>query len=313
MKKSLACVILCALMAFFMSGCFLHSHKESKIWLADTKTHWKVCDDCDEKLQLTEHTLNDDSKCDACGTEVIDFGDFVSITTVDEYGNTVRMAEYDTENKLVTETVYGYEYDADGNIKKLNETIDGLLNYEAEYIMNEGNNIIAKAMQYNEDASKVYNEYDVYGNVTVMIDYAAGGNVNMQTNSEFTKNENGEWYESGRVEFYKDGTKIEATYNGHGDNLSRKLYDAKGNLTTSEIREYTYDANGNKLTEALYENEAIKELKLYRTVTKENETYTFPKEITVYEGDGSKTVSVYNEDDELVGETKYNALGSVIK
>jgi len=307
MKKIFAVLLACAMLISVLSACSSHSHTESGNWLADTTGHWKACDGCDEKLQSGEHTLNDESKCTVCGSEITDWGDSISVSTYDEQENIIRMAEYDADGKLLTETVYEYEYDSDGNLKKSKETIDGRLSSETEYTVSDGESIEAKYTQYNEDGSYFINEYDSNGNVIKMIDYDAEGNVTLQTDCEYAQNGDGEWYEVSRTEVYADGTKIEAEYNEQGDNTARTVYDADGNETSNETWEYTYDDNGFKATEKAYENGKLKEEKIYKTIVKDDEMSNYAETVINYNEDGSKTVCVYNENDELVSETNDKA------
>jgi len=302
MKKLFTVLLACAMLISVLSACSSHSHTESENWMADATGHWKTCGGCDEKLQSGNHTLNDESKCTVCGSEIIDLDDSISIYIYDEHDNPVRMAEYDADGKLLTETVYEYEYDSDGNIKKSKETIDGRLNCETEYTVSDGESIETKYTQYNEDGSYFINEYDSNGNVIKMIDYDAEGNVTLQTDSEYAQSGDGEWYEVSRTEVYADSTKIKAEYNEHSDNTARTVYDADGNETSNETWEYTYDDNGFKATEKAYENGKLKEEKIYKTIVKDDEMSNYAETVITYNEDGSKTVCVYNEKEELVSE-----------
>lgn len=330
MKKLFAIMLACAMLISVMTACsepstgggetkdpgtettptttaLQHSHTESEDWVVDSVSHWKTCEGCDEKLQSGNHTLNDESKCTVCGSELIDWGDYLSIYTYDEHDNPIRMADYDADGKLLTETVYDYEYDSDGNLKKSKETIDGRLNCETEYTVSDGESIEAKYTQYNEDGSYFINEYDGNGNVVKLIDYDAKGNVTLQTDSEYAQNGDGEWYEVSRTEVYADGTKIEAEYNEYGDNTGRTVYDADGNVESTESWEYTYDGNGNKVEMKYYQDGNLSEETLYKTVTDEDYSITYPETITTYNEDGSKTVCVYDENGDLVSEEHYDA------
>lgn len=313
MKKLFAIMLVGAMLTTVMTACSSHSHTQSASWEADSTGHWKVCGGCDEKLQAGDHTLNDASRCTVCFSDVMDWGDSVSVYTYDGHENPIRMAEYDADGKLLTETVYEYEYDNDGNLKNTKEYIDGFFNSESEYTVSEGESILTKFTQYNEDGSKFYNEYDDNGNVVKMIDYDANGNVNLQTVSQYAQNDDGEWYETAGTETYADGTKIEAEYNEYSHNISRVIYDADGTVASTETWEYTYDDNGLKLTEKTYVDGVLNEEMIYKTVTQDGGSYTYPETITTYHEDGSKTVCVYNENDELVRETEYDADGNVVE
>jgi len=313
MKKLFAIMLACAMLITCMSACSSHSHTESENWMADAAGHWKTCEGCEEKLQAGDHALNDESRCTVCSADVMAWDDSVSVYTYDEHDNLLQMADYDAEGTLLSEIMYEYEYDSNGNMLKSRETVDGFLTGESEYTVSDGESIITKYTQYNEDGSKFVNEYDSNGNDVALIDYDADGNVNMQTISQYAQTAEGEWYETTRTENYADGTKIEAEYNEQGDNIAWVSYDADGNVESSETWDYTYDDNGNWATMKAYMGGVLFEETVYKTVTAEDSSYTYPETVTTYNEDGSKTVCVYNENDELVSETTYDADGNMVE
>ena len=313
MKKIIAAVLTCILLVTVMTACASHSHVTTGIWMADAVGHWKSCDECDEKTETANHTLGDDSLCTVCNSEIIDWDDGTSVYTFDEYDNIVRSAEYDTDNHLITETVNDYVYDANGNVMSAKEYIDGRLNSERECDVINGESVDKRYTYYNEDGSKFINEYDDNGNVIKLVDYDTDGNVTLEVLSVYTQTDDGEWYESKRTENYNDGTKIEATYNDRDDNLTHVVYDAEGNITASERWEYTYD--GEKTVSVKeYANDKLIAEKVYKYVTDgDGGTFGFPETVITYNEDGSKTVCVYDENDELVSEISYDASGNVIE
>ena len=311
MKKFTAILMALGMIAA-MTACSSCTHTEVGNWVADAVGHWKVCGECGEKTQTGEHTLNDESKCTVCNSEIMDWDDSASVFTYDEQDNVIRTAEYDADGKLVSETVNEYEYDTNGNILKCKETADGRLNSETDYTVSGGESIPAKFTQYNEDGSKFVNEYDSYGNVIKLIDYDADGNVNMQSNSEYAESSDGEWYEKSATETYSNGTKIEAEYDEHHNTTAKVTYDADGNVTSTEKWEYTYDDNGFITTEKEYVDGVLNTEIVYKIVAEDDGTVSYPETVTSYNEDGSKTVCVYDEENELVSETKYDASGKVI-
>lgn len=313
MKKLFSIIIACVMLLIVMTACSSHSHTETGNWIADATGHWKQCKDCDEKIQSGNHTLNDESRCTVCNSEVMESDESASVFTFDEHNNILRMAEYDKDGKLLSETVNEYEYDADGNLKKSKEYVDGRLSGETEYTVADGESIPTKMTQYSEDGTKSYNEYDAHGNVTLFIAYEADGTESMKSTSQHAQSGDGEWYESASTETYNDGTKIEAKYNEHGSNTSRVIYDADGKVTSNETWEYTYDDDGNPVTEKAYLDGKLSKETVYKTVTEDDSSFTFPETVTTYDVDGGKTVCVYDENDELISETKYNASGNVIE
>lgn len=312
MKKFIVLLMALAMVAT-MTACSSHTHTEDENWVVDSTGHWKVCKKCGKKIHVGDHTLDDESKCTVCGSEIMDWEDSVSVYSYDEYENIIRMAEYDTDGKLISETVNEYEYDADGNITKGKEYIDGRLNGETEYTVSDGESISAKYTQYNEDGTKFVNEYDDYGNVIVLIGYDAEGNENLQTNYKYAENSNGEWYKKSATENYSDGTKIKAEYDEYENNLSCVSYDADGNVVSTEVWKYTYADNKFVKTKKYYVDGVLNTETVYKIVTEEDGVVSYPETVINYNEDGSKTVCIYDENGETVSETKYNASGNVIK
>ena len=135
-----------------------------------------------------------------------------------------------------------------------------------------------------------------------MIDYDAEENVNLQINYEHAENGDGEWYETSATEIYSDGTKIEATYNEHRNNTSRVIYDADGNVTSTESWKYTYDDNGFTTTEKAYVDGVLSTETVYKVVTEDDGMFSYPE-----------IVKTYDENGELVSETKYDADGNEVE
>ena len=152
MKKMIAMLMALAMIAA-MTACSSHTHTEGENWEADSTGHWKVCTECGEKTQAGDHTLNDESKCTVCASDVMKWDDSVSLYTYDAYENIIKMADYDLDGNLLSETVNEYEYDANGNITGVTEYINGNLSGETEYTVSDGESIPVKYTQYNEDGS----------------------------------------------------------------------------------------------------------------------------------------------------------------
>ena len=314
MKKIFAIMIACAMLLAAMTACSSHSHTESGNWEADATGHWKVCGKCSEKTQTGDHVMDEDAvSCTVCGSRIIDWGDFVSVHTYDEHDNIIRMADYDADGNLLSESVNEYEYDANGNLLKCKETVDGLLSCESEYTVIDGESVLVKDTSYYDDGSKSTSEYDSNGNTIAHTYCDADGNMVMQSNSQYAQNDDGEWYESASTGIYSDGMKIEAEYNENGDATSRVTYDAEGNVTSSEAWEYTYDDNGFTTTEKEYVDGALYQEITYKIVTEDDGVSSYPEKIVTYDEDGGKTVCVYDGYNELVSETKYDANGKVIE
>ena len=91
------------------------------------------------------------------------------------------------------------------------------------------------------------------------------------------------------------------------------IYDADGNVTSTESWEYTYDDNGFITREKAYADGVLNTETVYKIVIEDDGMFSYPETVTTYNEDGSKTVCVYDENDELISETKYDASGNVVE
>lgn len=316
-KRCLAIILSCFLIVTAMTACSAdnaepHTHTEALLWTANGTSHWKTCDTCDEKLQTGDHALNDESVCTVCGNTVYDFGDFIGVYTYDRYDNLTWFAEFDGNGKLNSETVYEYVYDADGNITSSKTYTDGQLTDESEYTVINGESVIVKCTGYNEDGTVLVSEYDENGNAIKVTGYSAGGDVEYLSEMEYARNGDGEWYQAKSSETYADGSKLQMEYNEKGYTVSSVRTEADGTVLRNNW-EYTYDENGYLQTEKVYTNGVLEQESTYGVVTESDGMYTYTETSVFYESDGSKTVYAYNENGELVSETKYDASGNVIE
>ena len=195
---------------------------------------------------------------------------------------------------------------------------------------------LLKEISYNEDGSWIGAEYDLYENQVIEIHSNANGNVELDRRFEHTydedgnktltktydngvlveevefwvgSDEDGTWSMSGKTTTYhEDGSKtvsdgdLEATWS------SETTYDAAGNVVEELRYEYTQDENGEATSTKGYKNGKLF-VETQAITTEEGE----PGILWIdYEEDGSKTVTEFDENFELVKETVYDAAGNVI-
>lgn len=162
------------------------------------------------------------------------------------------------------------------------------------------------------NATKSTNDYDAYGNVIRLVSYDAEGNVDSQSASEYALSAEGAWYAVKCISTEADGTVSVGTFSENGDQTGWTLYDADG-LPLCDYRwVYTYDADGHWQTMKFYCDDILTEEAIYETVVSDDLSTTFPETVTKYNEDGSKTVTVYDVDDNIVAQTEYDANGEVI-
>lgn len=312
-KKCGSILVSCAMLTALLAGCAAgHTHTAAGVWGADGGEHWKICVDCGEAFEKAVHTPDDSDICTECGAQVIDWGDSVSVYQFNEYGECTRMADYDEDGTLTAETIFTYEYDADGNLRFSSTVVDGALTDESTYALIGRESAISEYISYMDDGSKNVSTYDENGNVTLTVFYDAAGSEDSRTESEYALNADGEWYEAVSTSTEADGSVYVMEFSEMGDQTGRSIYDAAGNLVSADIWEYTYDEDGNWATRKNYYNGVLTEEIILATVKSEDGSMTHPQTVTEYDESGAKTVTVYDENDEVVSETHYDADGREI-
>lgn len=313
MKKHYRSLLVgCTVMAALLSGCAGgHTHQTSGAWQVDCSDHWHVCSDCGKKLEKGAHTLDGADLCTVCGAQVVDWGESKSVYQFTENGNLLKMADYDADGKVMTQTLYEYEYDADGNLLHASTVTDGVLMDESTYTMVDGENVVREYISYLEDGSKSVSYYDENGNTVQSVFYDAEGNVDLKIDSEYVLSADGEWYESVCITTEADGSRYVSEFSENGDQTSSARYDAGGNLVYRDTWVYTYNEDGNWQSMQYYYNDVLTSETVYATVSDEDGFMTYPETVTEYEESGAKTVTVYDENDQIVSQTRYDADGKV--
>ena len=306
MKKIFTRIVPCVLMAVLLTACG-HSHSAVGGWEVNAKEHWQVCE-CGESLNTGAHTLSEESVCTVCGAEIWDFGDFVDVSTYTEQGDPLHMTSYDADGNVLSDMLYEYEYDADGNKLSHKYYGDGVLMEEAVYEAG----VPTQYTSYYEDGTKGVSEYDEDGNVVSYVFYDADGSVNSTTESEYAYTADGESYEAKNTMTDFEGAKYIGEYNEFGDQIAWIFYDVEGNLVTEERYEFEYDDEGDLRTKRTYVDGVLTQELLYTTVIDGDGRMSYPGTEINYHSDGSKTVTEYDENDEIISETTYDAAGNVV-
>lgn len=312
-KNHRSLLAACGVIAMLLTGCAGgHTHQASDIWEADPDSHWKTCSDCGQVLEKGAHTPDDSDICTVCNAQVIDWGYSKSVYQFNEYGECTRAAEYDEGGALTAETVCTYEYDADGNLLYCATAVDGVLEDETNYTLIGGESTIREYVYYMDDGTKSVSAYDENGNITLTVFYDADGNEYSRTESEYALSADGMWYETVNRSTEADGSVYVMEFSEMGDQTGSTRYDAEGNFLWRESWAYTYDENGNWETMQYYYNDVLTKETVYATVTTEDGSMTYPETVTEYEESGAKTVTVYDENDQILRQTQYDAAGKVI-
>lgn len=312
-KKYRSILVPCITALMLLSGCTGgHTHQTSNLWETNLNQHWKICTDCGQPTDEAAHTLDDSDTCTVCGTQIVDWGDSKSLYLFNESGDPLKVADYDADGTVITEMICQYEYDADGNLTHAVTTTDGVVTEESTYTTADGESVICQLISYWEDGSKSVSDYDVDGNVIRSVSYDSADKVWLQEDYEYALASDSQWYETKYIAVYEDGSKTVSEFSEDGDQTSAVHYDADGNCMYAHSWERTYDENGNWQTMKYYLNGVLTSDTIYATAATEAGSVTYPQTVTDYEEDGSKTVTIYDENDNIICQTRYDANGNIV-
>lgn len=322
MQKSYRLVLAaCAVTATLLSGCAIgHTHQASGEWQMDLNNHWQACTECGKKVEKGAHAIDESEICTVCGAVLMDFGDYKSLRQYNEHDDPVKTVDYDAKGKVLTEKVFNYEYDEDGNLLHASEMSDGVLMNESEYTVVDGQSMLYSYIDYVEDGSKSVSFYDENENAVECISYNADGNEETRTYSEYKQDAAGCWYEATTTIPEPDGNTYVVERNEYGDEVGMARYDANNNLIFNSVSHeshwdvytYTYDADGNCETMDYYCNDVRVRFTEYATKMSEEGPVTYPRSVTEFEEDGTETTTIYDESNQVVKQTRYGVDGAEI-
>lgn len=309
MKKNLLLTLFLCMFMTSISGC-AEKHQTSG-WDVDLTSHWQICNECGETVKLGEHKLKFDDFgvaeiCKICGVEIINWGDGTG-TTVWLYdgsndnngiGNPVKFLNYDNNGELTETTTFEHERDSDGNIIKTLEYKNGAFYRESYYAMTDNGNFKEKEIIIYDD-----------GSVTTLL---------------YALNSKGESYIASDTFKEQDGSKTVNEANEMGDIIKSTIYEADGTIFNVRSWEYTYNEEGEMVVSKEYLDGELSSESTYKYIKEEytyednGQTFTgcsisgYTDTRTQYRYDGSKTVTVYDENYNILSETTYDANGNEI-
>lgn len=168
-----------------------HTHKTDGEWQADKTNHWKLCADDGEKVDDGTHQLDNKGKCSVCGVGITETDGTTAVYFYNDKGNWVRCVNY-TADGNTTEDKAEYEFFDDGNLKAMKIIRNGVVSYDAEYLVDEdGYNYEAKATQFFEDGTKLVSEYSNDGDITRETKVDKDGKSEYDYKYEYTYGDNG--------------------------------------------------------------------------------------------------------------------------
>lgn len=236
------------------------------------------------------------------------------ITDYNENGDIIHWTGYDADGNVYSESWSEYALDEDGNT------------YECAHVE-----------IYNGE--KVVAQYNRYEDITFRQMFDVEGNLTAESTWEYGYNEEGQWewvkeYRSGMliqeitnyavmetedysmrypetiIDYFEDGTKL-VTFNGsNGEPETETLYHADGTVNT--VTRYVYETfeDGNWKQIQVYENDCLVRDTQY--VQDEEFGFSMKSSMTEYHADGTYTVSEFDENEEVISETTFDANGNAL-
>lgn len=249
MKKMMALVLACVLLAAMLVGC---GHKHDFKLSANSDKHFERCDVCGKTKNSQKHKLDENGICKVCGAEMLDVSEGAgAIYRYDDRGSLTEIVDYDEDGTVLYSQRWEYTYD--GNyIKSCKEFMDGVLMNESFYLpksqQEEGEDAVycSEIIYFNEDGSKEHYKYNEQGENTEFTPYDENGDP------YYTETYTYAYSADGRVtkRFVSTDGKLSREYHyavGEFDmDYEKKVIYYDENKTV--IREEEYDFYGNLLS-----------------------------------------------------------------
>ena len=311
-RKAISIVLSILMLTALLAGCGGHTHTAGAVWEWNGTDHWHLCECGAEVDAGAHNVGDDMlcADCDVEVWDLGD--GYVDVTAYDENGQTLRMVSFDPDGSITSEYRWERTYDAEGNIVTENFYVGDFLQDENQYaVSDDGTNYPVSCLSHQEDGYAYLNEYDEWGNLVYMVGYDPDGTVFAESTYEYALNDDGEYYQAKAVEVY-EGEKYECEYNPQGDIISWTSFLTDGSVDQSYTYEYGYNEDGDSEWEKKYsEGKLIYEIVNYAVVYDEDGFCRYPEKEVEYNEDGSKLVREFGENTEVAVETSYNADGSV--
>ena len=266
MKKFFALLLACALLCG--GAC---AYADAAEYDFDRTSHWTL-DENGEKANEEAHSLSDDDFCSVCGAEVLEFDDGSAwVSLYDDYGFPCRFICYGEDGVIYSDAAYEYTYDENGNLTNCKTYSYGVLTTETVYGTIEDEygsyNFTQSITQYNDDGTRCVVAYDENGWDCAEELYNADGTLA---------------YSYTIVNEFDENDQIVRIAKMDGD-------------TVAEETLFEYDENGNTVSERNYVSGELRCEYSYTTIEDDGSYYGYVSKKTVYNADGTQTVTEYNE------------------
>ena len=226
-----------------------------------------------------------------------------TVNEYDKYGNMVHMSDTDEAGNVEAESWYEYTMDADGGFyeSKYTERLPEGGKLEAQY--NPMGDIIVRVW-YDEAGNETRvdtweYEYNEAGQDDWQKQYTDGVLVYEITGyGEYNTSEFSMRYPECIIEYYEDGTRLEQKYGSNGEVETETSYSAGGDVV--EVLTYTYETyeDGNWKAIQVFNGDKLVQDKQYARTADDSGSYLETE--TVYNEDGTTTVTTYDEEGNVI-------------
>ena len=264
----------------------------------------------DNLLQAEEFALTEDGETYLIKSTGYQADGSAFVNEYDPEGNVIAVYGYDTEGTVIYETHSEYAYTEDGGCYESKAT---------EYDHKTGVKLVCEYNEYEDILTRV--EYDFDGTVQYEESYEReynedgdmlwektyrDGKLTYEIVGYVTQSEDGmSWrYPEQTISYEEDGGKVVSKYGDNGEVETETYYNADGTVDRELTYRYELDDVGNWSHIKVYEGDR---LVIDNEYAISEDFWSYKAKVTEYNEDGSKTVSEYDQFEELIRTTTYDA------
>ena len=187
---------------------------------------------------------------------------------------------------------------------RLCDTCGAQVNFKAHTVINGSCAKCSVAVTENFDGSVTLTNYDEWMNPSMQMAYSADGTLEYTRTFQYTYDDRG--IAMSRKVYMDDVLFSESTFDQFGNSLTTVVYNTDGSVLTNTVKELTYGERNFVTGEKTIVNDVLTYECTY-ALSQYGVRYVTGD--TVYQEDGSKKQSLYNEQGDTIQEVSYDADG----
>ena len=282
----------------------------SEDYSMDINNHWFVCE-CGKAVNVEAHRMEEDF-CRICSAEIyVDhYENITYLCLYNEYGDDILCQHYDDKGNLLMIETYAYSYNDQGYRMAQKRYVDG--NLVSEITWDVWGNALS-ITEYDDTGDVIFNEIyeltcDIHGNI---LSEKRITNGVLSYEGTFGLSDEGYTYLIEETYYLEDGTKEHFQYNPQGDVTTEIYYDTDGNAVDTYTYQYTYE---DVLITSIHCNHNGKLLytEQYTVVHEGDWSYNYLNQRTDYQADGGYTITIFDEEYNIVSEECFDANGNPV-